>query len=150
MLTKSKPKVLLFLRRKRGCSSVCQQQLGCCLIGKLNETYLQVEVWLKFYRGICRNEEVTWDSKHVLSELSLESSLVWLWCHSKGGHYKEREGPGMGGMWPPHSCKCHGRISIKLQLTGKSRLIFQFYLAFAYNRRSLEISKLKATANEQA
>jgi len=31
-----------------------------------------------------------------------------------------------------------GRISIKLQLTGKSRLIIQFYPAFAYIQRSHE------------
>ena len=36
----------------------------------------------------------------------------------------------MGGMWPPHSCKCYGRISIKPRLTGKSCLIFQYVLAF--------------------
>ena len=28
--------------------------------------------------------------------------------------------------WPPHSCKCYGRISIKPRLTGKSRLINNF------------------------
>ena len=27
--------------------------------------------------------------------------------------------------WLPHFCKCFGRISIKLQLTSKSRLIYQ-------------------------
>lgn len=32
---------------------------GTLKIAKLNETYLEVDVGLRFYRSVCRNEEVT-------------------------------------------------------------------------------------------
>ena len=39
----------------------------------LNETYLEVEPWLRFNRGICSNEEITWDSKSRDSEPRFDS-----------------------------------------------------------------------------
>ena len=87
----------------------------------------------RFYELLVRSGEVTWDSARQASSQSLKVlRLMGIPIILRVG--SEKSTSHVVGTWLLRSWPTTRRITIKLHLTGKSRLIFKFYFVIGQSR----------------